>query len=59
MMGVGEKTPKYVQTKNKENFPVWLTSRPPVYVNGGRLFSGVRKHLKQTGSTLGGIGILL
>ena len=28
MMGMGEKPHKYVQTKNKEKFPVWLTSHP-------------------------------
>ena len=57
--GNGRKTPKYGQTKNKEKFPVWLPSRPPVYENGGRLFSGVRKHRKQAGPTLDGTGILL
>ena len=60
MMGMGEKTPKYIQTKNKEKFPVWLPSHPPVYKIGGRLFSGVRKkHRKQAGPTLGGTGILI
>ena len=29
--GNGRKTPKYVQTKTKEKFPVWLPSYPPVY----------------------------
>ena len=57
--GNGRKTPKYVQTKTKEKFPVWLPSHPPVYENGGRLFSDVRKHRKQAGPTLGGTGILL
>ena len=57
--GDGRKTPKYVQTKTKEKFPVWLPSHPPVYENRGRLFSGVRKHRKQAGPTLGGTGILL
>ena len=41
--GNGRKPPKYIQTKNKEKFPVWLPSHPPVYKIGGRLFSGVRK----------------
>ena len=53
------KPPKYVQTKNKEKFPVWLPSHPPVYENGGRLFFGVRKNRKQAGPSLGGTGILL
>ena len=57
--GYGRKTPKYIHTKTKEKFPVWLPSHPPVYENGGRLFSGVRKHRKQAGPTLGGTGILL
>ena len=55
----GRKTPKYVQTKRKEKSPIWLPSHPRVYENGGRLFSGVQKHRKQAGPTLGGTGILL
>ena len=44
MIGMGEKTPKYIYTrKNKEKFPVWLTSHPPVYKIGGRLFSGTKE----------------
>ena len=44
MMGMGEKkTEKYIYTKNKEKFPVWLPSHPPVYKTGGRLFSGPKE----------------
>ena len=49
MMGMGEKKPKriyiyiYIYTKNKEKFPVWFPSHPPVYKIGGRLFSGPKK----------------
>ena len=43
----------------KEKFTVWLPSHPHVYETGGRLFSGVQKHRKQAGPTLGGTGILL
>ena len=42
MMGMGEKTPKYIQ-KQKEKSPVWLPSHPPVYKIGGRLFSGAKR----------------
>ena len=58
--GNGRKTPKYVQKKTKEKIPrlVALPS-PPVYENGSRLFSGVRKHRKQAGPTLGGTGALV
>ena len=41
MMGMGEKTPKYVQQQRKKS-PVWLPSHPPVYKIGGRLFSGAK-----------------
>ena len=47
--GNGRKTPKYIQMKTKEKFPVWLPSHPPIYENGGQLFSDVRKHQKQAG----------
>ena len=44
MMGMGEQTPKNIYTwKNKEKFPVWLPSHPPVYKIGGRLFSGPKE----------------
>ena len=43
MMGMGEKNPKYIQTKNKEKFPVWLLSHPPIYKIRGRLFSGAKE----------------
>ena len=59
MLGMGEKPRNMYNTKNKEKFPVWLPFHPPVYENGGQLFSGVRKDRKQTGPTLGGTGILL
>ena len=40
----GRKKPeKYIYTKNKEKFPVWFPSHPPVYKIGGRLFSGSKK----------------
>ena len=51
--GEGRKTPKYIKRKPRKKYPVWLPSQPPVYENGGRLFSGVRK---QAGPTLGGTG---
>ena len=52
-----EKKPE--KKKTRETFPVWLPSHPPVYENGGRLFSDVRKHRKQAGPTgRGGRGIL-
>ena len=59
MLRMGEKPRNMYYTKNKEKFPVWLPSHLPVYENGGRLFSGIRKHRKQAGPTLGGTGILL
>ena len=44
MMGMGEKkTEKYIYTKNKEKFPVWFPSHPPVYKIGGRLFFQVEE----------------
>ena len=44
MMEMGEKTPKNIYTwKNKEKFPVWLSSHPHVYEIGGRLFSGSKE----------------
>ena len=58
-MAMGEKPRNMYKRKNKEKFPVWLPSHPTIYENGGRLFSGVRKHRKQAGPTLGGTGILL
>ena len=58
-MGMREKKPKIyknMKAKTKEKFPVWLPSHPSVYENGGRLFSGVKKHRKQAGPTLGMTG---
>ena len=44
VMGMGEKTPKnYINKRNKEKFPVWFPSHPPVYKIGGRLFSGSKE----------------
>ena len=56
--GDGRKTPKYTKRKPRKKFTVWLPSHPPVYENGGRLFSGVRKHRKQARPTVGGMGAL-
>ena len=52
----GRKTPKYIKRKPRKKLSVWLPSHPPVYENGGWLFSGVRK---QAGPTLGGMGHLV
>ena len=41
--GNGRKTPKYIYTKNKEKFLVWLPSHPLVYKIGGRLLSGAKE----------------
>ena len=58
--GDGRENPENEKrTKPRKTFPVWLPSHPPVYENRGRLFSGVRKHRKQAGPTLGVTGILL
>ena len=57
--GDKRKTSKYIKWKPRKKFPVWLPSHPPVYENGGWLFSGVRKHWKQAGLTLGGMGTLV
>ena len=58
--GNGRKTPKYVQTKTKEKIPHLVAlPYPRLRKNGGRLFSGVRKHRKQAGPTLGGTGSLV
>ena len=44
MMGMGEKPRNmYKSKKQKEKFPVWLPSHPPVYKIGGRLFSGTKE----------------
>ena len=61
-MTMGEKPrnmQKYKKRKRRKKFPVWLPSHPPVYKNGGRLFSGVRKHRKQALPTLDGTGVLV
>ena len=44
----GRRTPKYIQTKTKEKTPRLVALPSPVYDNGERLFSGVRKHRKTT-----------
>ena len=66
MMGMGEKPrnmyklrEKNMYKLRKKKFPVWFPSHPPVYENGGRLFSGVRKDRKQAGPSLGGTGALI
>ena len=38
MMGMGEK-PRNIYKRKQEKFAVWLSSHPPVYKIGGRLFS--------------------
>ena len=44
IMGMVEKNPKkIIYKKNKEKFPVWFPSHPPIYRIGGRLFSGSKK----------------
>ena len=60
MMGMGGKTRNIYKAKTKEKIPrlVALPS-PRLWKNGGRLFSGVRKHRKQAGPTLGGMGALV
>ena len=45
--------------KPRKKFPVKLPSYPPIYENGGRLFSRVRKHRKQARPTLVGTGALI
>ena len=57
--GDGRKTPKYVQNENQGKILRLVALPSPLYEDGGRLFSGVRKKPKQTGPTLGGTGILL
>ena len=57
--GDGRENPETKKEETKEKIPRWLPSPPPVYENRSRLFSGVRKHRKQAGPTLGGAGILL
>ena len=39
-MGMGENPEIYTNEKQRK-LPVWLPSHPPVYENGGQLFSGV------------------
>ena len=54
--GDGRKTLKY---ENKEKIPHLITIPSPRLQNGGRLFSGARKHRKQAGPTLSGRGFLI
>ena len=42
----------------RKDFPRLVAFPSPRLQNGGRLFSGVRKHRKQVGPTLGGRGTL-
>ena len=49
----GRKTPKYTKSEYKGKIPRLVALSSPVYENVGRLFSGVRKHRKQAGPTLG------
>ena len=58
-MGMGENPRNIYKRKPRKKFPVWLPSHSPVYENGGRLFSGVRKHRKQAGPTLCRTGALV
>ena len=46
-------------TTTKENIPRLVALPSARRKNGGRLFSGVRKHRKQGGPTLGGTGVLV
>ena len=57
--GNGRKTPKYIQYEKQGKILRLVAFPSTVYENGGRLFSGVRKHRKQAGPTLGWTGILL
>ena len=57
MLGMREKkNEKQKITKSRKKFPVWLPI-PSSTKSGGRLFSGVGKHRKQAGPTLGGTGV--
>ena len=42
-MGMGEKPRNMYKRKTRKDFPFGCPPIPPVYENGGRLFSGVRK----------------
>ena len=54
--GDGRKNPEiYTRRKQRKKSPVGLSLQK----NGGRLFSGVWKHRKQAGPTLGGTGALV
>ena len=57
-MGMGEKTRNTNKRKSetKEKIPRLVALPSPRLRNGGRLFSGVRKHRKQARPTLGGRG---
>ena len=55
-----KKSEIYIWQKLGKTSPVWLPSHPPrLKKDGGELFSGVRKHRKQAGPTLGGTGALV
>ena len=60
--GYGRETPKYTKIrkrKQRKKFPVWLLCHPPSTKMEADCFSGVRKHRKQAGPTLGGMGVLV
>ena len=55
-----EKNPEmYKNRKQGKKIPCLVALPYPVYENGGRLFSGVRKYRKQAGRTLDGTGVLV
>ena len=56
----GRKTLKYTKNEyeNQGKIPRLVDLPSPRLWNGGLLFSGVRKHRKQAGTTQGGRGIL-
>ena len=56
--GDARKKIKIEKRNQGKDFPRLVALPSPRLQNGGRLFSGVRKHRKQTGPTLGGRGIL-
>ena len=58
---MGEKKPeKYIYKKeNKEKFPIWFPSHPPVYKIWRPTVFRVERNRKQAGPTLGGAVILI
>ena len=59
-MGMGEKTRNIYKAKTKERIPrLFALLSPRLRKYGGRVFSGVWKHQKQAGPTLGGTGSLV